>query len=180
MYHFRSSKLIGCVCWFLLCVGESLGLSKLASLRSRRRQYPREDPYSTPTSTSEPSATPIPSVSSSNSLLPSSNLRPPVEVDTMACRDRTAEFSSVVRSLQSYHVSHTHAHAHTYIYTHTHTLTHTHTNTYTHTQAHTNVLVCTYSLTHAYAHNEGDLLYIAADTLLQSQIIMFQPRHVAC
>ena len=86
--------------------------SKLAHLRSRRRQYPSDDPYTNgavgPRRSSYPTTEhrqPLlhssPSFSSPHHSLPSQ--APPVQ-ETMTGRDRTAEFTSVVRSLQSYHV----------------------------------------------------------------------------
>ena len=86
--------------------------SKLAHLRSRRRQYPSEDSHTNGATghrrssypVAEQKGTHLPSSSSSSSLY--NNLPPqplPVQ-ETMTGRDRTAEFTSVVLSLQSYHV----------------------------------------------------------------------------
>lgn len=73
---------------------------KLASLRSRRRPYPPE------TSIDSPLAVPPPpsSLATTVSAL-SSSLTASLELDTMSCRDRTSEFGSIVRSLQSVPVS---------------------------------------------------------------------------
>lgn len=88
--------------------------SKLASLRSRRRQYPKEDQYSAASvyfTGSQVQGLPHGSASCPNLLSfphPSQTVPPShssFEPETMACRDRTAEFTSVVKSLQSYHVS---------------------------------------------------------------------------
>ena len=104
-------------------ISQSQGIGfKLASLRSRRRQYP-EDQYSatsvyhtesqvqglTNASSAHsnffsPSPHPVQTVPFSSSSSSSSSLGL-LEPETMTCRDRTAEFTSVVRSLQSYHVS---------------------------------------------------------------------------
>ena len=105
-------------------VSQSQGIGfKLASLRSRRRQYP-EDQYSATSvyhtesqvqglanassahsSFFSPSPHPIQTVPFSSSSSSSSSSLGLLEPETMTCRDRTAEFTSVVRSLQSYHVS---------------------------------------------------------------------------
>ena len=85
-------------------------LSKLAHLRSRRRQYPSEDPYASGAVTAVRSGqqhnrqTPssVPSSFSSPSL--SSLSLAGGQQEVMTGRDRTAEFTSVVHSLQSYHV----------------------------------------------------------------------------
>lgn len=99
---------------------ECIFLVKLASLRSRRRQYPSDDPYNTSSSTTSvpgPNSSPpsrsysvplfsrVQTAGSSSvpSFPPSSGPAQP-EIVTMTYRDRTAEFSSVVRSLQPFQV----------------------------------------------------------------------------
>lgn len=70
--------------------------TKLASLRSRKRQYP----------VANVTTKPFPSSNSATQLFPrqGSQTTFPSLQDVMACQDRTGEFSSVVHSLQSFHV----------------------------------------------------------------------------
>ena len=79
---------------------------KLASLRSRRRLYPTDNLYQSTTTIPSNAHPPNRSHSYPVSLsqaTPTATPLPPL--DTMSTgRDRTAEFSSVVRSLQSYQV----------------------------------------------------------------------------
>ena len=89
---------------------------KLASLRSRRRQYPPDNPYlATSTTASSEAQGPASSAPSRSYSFPlfsrdqaSSSAAPSghalTEIATMTYRDRTAEFSSVVKSLQPFQV----------------------------------------------------------------------------